>query len=303
MPYFFYRRAKDCSSVQYTTYSTEGWIEPTPKVIMPRTNTIPGSDRKYAAIPVDEGFESGELFLVTITGDMACFSLPEFAAERTSSLVPSHSAANGILSSFLSHKGCTYSIKALGFLSVPRNINITINEISNFGTGVKPVDVGKNRTLRNTNALTNVRYIMAFRIFSKTKEDVAKYANMFNSRLPLVKKGETNLLKMGSVWSHMPYLGIKEYVADVRRISPEHCKTTPILDKRFDTKDHDVEGVSIKTVDYTVPLGIHFYGTDYETNTNYYYPMNITEGLLRYPSWSEVKNLGIKMELPNVASA
>ena len=256
-------------------------------------------NNKYNPIQVEGGYESGELFNVVISGRVACFTQPEFTAERFSSLIPSHSAANGILKAFLSKYGMSYSIKYLGFLTIPQHINIVINEITNFGNGKKPVNVSSHRTLRNTHALANVKYIMGFRIFTENSIDLGKFSNMLNRRLPKITNDDS-LGNAGGTWNHIPYLGIKEYVCKVNRCNPSDVEPE---DKRFPIATHNVEGENIRTVDYTVPLGISFYGTDYDDSTNYFTPMFISNGLVTYPSWPEVKKQGIILRTKNVATA
>jgi len=54
----------------------------------------------------------------------------------------------------------------------------------------------------------------------------------------------------------------------------------------------------LKTADYNMDLGLSWYGTDYmaEPPPNYFTPMSITKGVLKYPSWESVRRRGIKRE-------
>lgn len=241
---------------------------------------ISGSNNKW---------ESGELFYVRVQGELACFSRPEFKTGRVSSIVPSHSAANGILSAFLSHHGVSYSIKQIGLLFYPQLTNITTNEVNNFSIGgTASIDVDHRRTQINTQALCDVDYWMSFRVVSNSPPEVLKYSNMFNSRLPLIKPGEDDLARVGGVWSRMPYLGLREYVGHVKRINSEEIKS---LDGDFVTHDD-----GMKSVDFSTDLGITFFGTDYESNKNYFIPIKVDRGVVRYPSWKEVTDHNIVLD-------
>lgn len=227
-----------------------------------------------------DGWQSGDVYYVRIQGVKACWSRPEFKTSRVSSLIPSYSAANGLLSAFLSHKGVSYSIEKLGLLTYPQIINITTNEIGNFGTG--------KRTPIKTSALFDVDYWMSFRLRAPSFEEVRKYSNMLEARLPLIKSDEDDLTRMGGIWSRVPYLGLREYTGKVQRVLPDDIRKLP---GKF-VQHND----GMKAVNFTKELGICFFGTDYQTHTNYFVPMSIEKGVVEYPSFTEVKNLNIKVK-------
>jgi CRISPR-associated Cas5-like protein len=244
---------------------------------------------KFRPIRADDHWESGEVFFVRIKGAKACFSRPEFRAARVSSLVPSHSAVNGILSAYLSHKGVSYSAQKIGLLFYPQLVNITTNEVNNFGLGnAEPIIVDSRRTQIKTQALFDVDYWLSFRLAADTPDDVLKYSNMLNSRLPIIKPGENDLTRMGGVWNRMPYLGLREYVGRVERTTPE---VIAALDGDFITHRDGT-----KSVDFSSDLGITFFGTDYGTNCNYFAPMSSKHGVLTYPTWKQVRNQNLILE-------
>lgn len=256
---------------------------------MSRDNT-----NKPTPIQTETSWESGELFYVRVQGKLACFSRPEFKTSRVSYLIPSHSAANGILSAYLSHKGVSYSINRIGLLFYPTIVNIKGNEIDDFGkitnSKVKPINIETKRTQIVTSALFNVDYWMSFRICASSKEEVMKYRNMFETRLPLYNGDD--ITKMGGVWNHLPYLGIKEYVGSVKRINKEDIKTICSNMKNIYTHEDGSCGI-----DFSYDLGLMFYGKDYNSNKNYFTPMTIDHGVTQYPSWHSVKQLGITMSI------
>ena len=250
---------------------------------------------KYKSILTENGSESEELFFARIQGKLACFARPEFKCGRVSSIIPSHSALNGILSSFCSHKGISYSIKKIGLLFYPRLTNIMTNEVSNFNLPKKPtvtmspIDVENRRTQINTQALFDVDYWISFRVVATSPENVGKYSNMFNSRLPLIKHNETDITRMGGIWNHSPYLGMREYSAKVERIVPETIMqlSMPNLETHED---------GMRAINLSQDLGLSFFGTDYNNNENYFFPMRVERGVTEYPSWSDVKRAGITIK-------
>jgi CRISPR-associated Cas5-like protein len=204
----------------------------------------------------------GDPFKLKVSGKFACFTRPEFV-ERRSALVPSHSGWNGVFNQILGHKGMEYRIDRVWVNFIPRHINVMVNEVKSFSSKVNTSNPNE-RTLRNSSILTDVDYTVECRIVSGTYEDLKKYETMFHEG-----RMRRNSKNPKSFW-RQPYLGIKEYIANI-----------------------DYDNGPSRAVKINQELGISFFGTDYKDNKNYFYPMAISDGLVEYPTWDEVKSRNI----------
>ena len=253
----------------------------------------------------------GEPQHVRVLGDMTCFTRPECRTERHSSIAGSVSAWDGLLSQVMGHRGAHYDILTVGMLFKPRYLVQTANEVRDFGTGARgSINTESKRTLRTTSYVAGeprtihtrsfegvveprdfagVDYIVSFRFATSDSRDFTKLEDMLNRRL-----------RNGHFW-RQPYLGMRELIANVEPvkgfgeglvfINPD--KTTSVIpypDVCLYTHDN-----GLKTVDHNEDLGLSFYGIDWDdpSHPHYFYPMTVEHGLLKYPTWDEVRALGI----------
>ena len=240
----------------------------------------------------------GEPQSVRVLGKMACFTRPECRAERFSSVAGSVSAWDGLLSQVQGHRGVRYEIDSVAMLFYPRWLVQTANEVRDFGTGTRgPVSTEVQRTLRTTAYLAGqprtidaptfdgkrekkefagVDYLVTFRLTTTDPREYDKQADMLRRRL-----------SNGHFW-RQPYLGIRELTADVEPVGS--LKDFPYPDITLYTHEN-----GLKAADYNADLGLSFFGIDWEdpTHPHYFYPMKVEHGVLRYPTWKEVYDLGI----------
>jgi hypothetical protein len=160
----------------------------------------------------------------------------------------------------------TWNIREVHILRPPRYLGLTQNELKFDGAG--PYDRSVQHTQRRTTLLRDVGYlIVADLVLSPdaTSEDsIRKYNEMCEIRL---ENGQQR---------RQTYFGIRECMALVER--------------------H--EGRFPKAVDLTQDLGICYYGTDFYADgwPQYYAPLQVDRGIVHYPTWDEVRKLGIKRE-------
>ena len=130
-----------------------------------------------------------------------------------------------------------------------------------------------------TGEVSGVDYIVSLKLLARSDEERAKYTEMLMSRL-----------RSGRFWRPV-HLGIREMVARLDFVSSFSDLAYP------DMPLVEHEG-GLKTADYNMDLGLSWYGTDYmaEPPPNYFTPMSITKGVLKYPSWESVRRRGIKRE-------
>lgn len=75
-----------------------------------------------------------------VFGDYACFSRPEFKVERVSYVVPTPSAARGILDAIFWKPDFRYEIRAIHVLKLGTQVSILRNEIADRQSH-KPITV------------------------------------------------------------------------------------------------------------------------------------------------------------------
>lgn len=156
---------------------------------------------------------------VEVKGDFACFSRPEFKAERVSYDVITPSAARGLLESIFWHPGMRYIVDKIYLLSEISFANIKRNEVAskisasnvhkviNSGKGAlylaTPLDIQQRATM----LLKDVHYIIEahFNMTEKANatDNTGKFQEMIKRRL---RKGQNY---------HQPYLGCREFPAQV----------------------------------------------------------------------------------------
>lgn len=147
---------------------------------------------------------------VRIRGPMACFTRPELKVERVSYEVMTPSAARGTLEAILWKPAIRWRIERIHVLAPIRwsqlrrnEVNSKLSERGNFTTYCADED----RAQRNTLYLRDVDYVVEthFELTDQAgpNDNLTKFVEMFQRRL---EKGQH---------FHQPYLGCREFVADV----------------------------------------------------------------------------------------
>ena len=191
---------------------------------------------------------------VEVKGDFACFSRPEFKAERVSYDVITPSAARGLLESVFWHPGMRYIVDKIYLLSEISFANIKRNEVAskisasnvqkviNSGKGAlylaTPLDIQQRATM----LLKDVHYIIEahFNMTEKANatDNTGKFQEMLKRRL---RKGQNY---------HQPYLGCREFPAQVSLF------------------EGDVNTLKLAYVDEDKDLGFMLYDMDYSDKDN-----------------------------------
>ena len=153
--------------------------------------------------------------IVKVWSDYACFTRPEFGAERVSYSVMTPSAARGVLEAIFWKPEFFWVIEEIHVLKPIRHFSIVRNEINHWQNpssaknpdyhyyGDLNNDSTKNRSQRHTLGLRDPAYIIKANIKLKphANADEAKYRDQFRRR---VKRGQCH---------HQPYLGTREFSA------------------------------------------------------------------------------------------
>ena len=192
-------------------------------------------------------------FQVEISGEYACFSRPELKVERVSYDVITPSAARGILEAVLWKPAIRYVIDQINVCAPIRFENIRRNEVNSkiphssvqnaekkLAEGSLYLDAPGDRAQRAAMVLRHVQYVVSghFEMTAKagSGDNEGKFADMLRRRLA---KGQNY---------HTPYLGTREFPAQVRLIAEGEASPEPIPDDRS--------------------LGLMLYDIDYVTATN-----------------------------------
>lgn len=220
-------------------------------------------------------------YWVRVSGPLACWTPPEFRAERISALLPSHDAWVGLMRTILGHKEFRWVIPEVRLLFKPEYFSVTCNEIKFDGIHSldvydRPLVVGHHeqprgrksslkfakQTPRTTMFLRNPDYLVQVKVTGHP-EAVKKNEEMFLRRM-----------EKGQQWGQ-PCLGLRELMADVELIS--------------NPKEFKPEGI-------TQDCGIIFFGTDWETSGSpqYFAHLQIVNGVARYPSMEDVRRHGFQ---------
>lgn len=192
-------------------------------------------------------------FRVEVRGDYAMFSRPEMKVERVSYDCITPSAARGILEAIFWHPGMQYKIDRIYVLNPIKFDNIRRNEVkakisavnvlkvANQGSGELYLATTENIQQRASMVLRDVHYVIDAHFVMTEKanatDNTAKFHEMFQRRL---KKGQCY---------HMPYLGCREFPADVRPYEGAEIKTA------YPDEEKDL-GFMLYDMDYSNPEDI-----------------------------------------------
>ena len=159
-----------------------------------------------------------ETFRVRVRGPLACFTRPEFHVERVSYEVMTPSAARGVLEAVHWKPAIRWVVTGITVLAPVRFTGFKRNEVSKrvptnsvtrwaAGGETAAYFADDDRQQRNTVALRDVEYVIEAHFVTTPKwgpdDTVAKHVETFARRLA---KGQT---------FHQPYLGCREFAADV----------------------------------------------------------------------------------------
>ena len=171
-----------------------------------------------AALEIDIQTEFVGRYTVRIRGPFACFTRPEFKAERVSYEVLTPSAARGILEAILWKPALYWHIRRIRLLAPIRFIQFKRNEITrtaklNVAEASLPCAelpdyfANEDRAQRNTLALRDVDYAvdaeMNLTSRAGAEDNSKKFDQMFRRRL---EHGQVHM---------QPYLGCREFPATV----------------------------------------------------------------------------------------
>ena len=155
---------------------------------------------------------------VRARGEFAVFTEPAFKVERVSYPVMTPSAARGLLEAVMWKPAITWQVERIQVLKPIRFIAFRRNEVNSKaatpaaavierGGPLRPYFADEDRAQRNTVALYDVDYVVEahFCLTEKAgpEDNVAKFVGMFTRR---VEHGQH---------FHQPYLGCREFVAEV----------------------------------------------------------------------------------------
>jgi CRISPR-associated protein Cas5d len=149
-----------------------------------------------------------------VRGELACFSRPEFAVERTSYPWITPSAGRALFEAVLWKPRIRWEIRQIRVLNPIRFTSFRRNEIATVTSSrISEADMrmtDDDRQQRTTTALTQVEYVLSADLCLNgavpadgPADNHGKYREMFQRRLD-----------RGQVF-HRPYLGCREFAADV----------------------------------------------------------------------------------------
>jgi len=172
------------------------------------------------------------LHCLTVSGDFACFTRPEMKVERVSYDLITPSAARAVFEAILWKPAIRWHVRRIEVLKPVRWINLRRNEVGavistrnvqqamTAGEGDLALYVEDERQQRAGLFLRDVAYRVHAELEVRSEEPPQKYHEMFERR---AAKGQ---------WVNQPYLGCREFAADVRLVAGEVDLPPPIQDSR-----------------------------------------------------------------------
>jgi CRISPR-associated protein Cas5d len=187
-------------------------------------------------------------FCLEVAGPFACFTRPEMKVERVSYDVMTPSAARAIFEAILWKPQMRWRVSRIEVLKPIRWVNLRRNEVSavvstrnvqqamNAGSGMLALYIEDERQQRAGYFLRDVAYRIHAELLltGKGSDPLIKYTEMFARR---ASKGQC---------VNQPYLGCREFSADVRLVTVDTPLATPIADTRE-------LGWMLHDLDYTHP--------------------------------------------------
>lgn len=203
--------------------------------------------------------------LIDVWGDYACFTRPEFMAERVTYDVLTPSAARGIVEAIYWHPSVKWTIERIFVLNPIKTMSIKINEVGEKISSRAVQKAIKDRNLqnalflstencrqqRNSLILKDVHYVIEAKFSTPSREMDGKVADITRRRLD---KGACH---------SQPYLGMKEYPANFQKFEGT------VNDLKKSTLFPGMKG-----------LGLMFYDRDYKTDTPMFFNAMLEDGCL-----------------------
>lgn len=218
----------------------------------------------------------GRLWTIRAHGRLAHFGGIPLGPERATMMVPSHSAIVGILRSFFGKYEARWCIESLAVLTWPKIVPIMQNQLRDFQSkNYAPINIEEKRTQRIWTYLENPDYVIRARIglgpTAGADDNLIKFDEMIARRL---SQGYRR---------YEPYFGIRECSAYLSLVENEAALSPPIA--------------------LTQDFGLSFYDIDIDDPQQpaYLAPLKIECGIVKYPTFDEVKKFGIKYQLPRRA--
>ena len=145
--------------------------------------------------------------LLRVWGKHACFTRPEFKAERRSYDVMTPTAAQGILEAIHWKPQMAYEVQRIYVGAPIQFMTMTVNEVKRSRSNT-PIDISDsgNRVQVTTNILVDVDYVIEARIVA---DDVTKHLSIFNRRA-----------SAGQYFTP-PNLGARQFVCKTQLLSPD----------------------------------------------------------------------------------
>jgi len=171
-------------------------------------------------------------FCLQIAGDFACFTRPEMKVERVSYDLITPSAARAVFEAILWKPAIRWHVRRIEVLRPVRWINLRRNEVGAVistrnvqqamaaGEGDLTLYVEDERQQRAGLFLRDVAYRVHAELEVRNDEPPQKYHQMFERR---AAKGQ---------WVNQPYLGCREFAADVRLVGATDDLPAPIDESR-----------------------------------------------------------------------
>lgn len=141
---------------------------------------------------------------VSVWGDWACFTRPEFKVERVSYPVITPSAARGVLEAIFWKPEFTWRVRRIVVVNRGSLCSVRRNEVTGRASmSTAAIDINAARTQRHTMALRDVNYVIEadVELARGVQDSEAKYRDQFRRR---VSRGQC---------FHRPYLGCREFAA------------------------------------------------------------------------------------------
>jgi CRISPR-associated protein Cas5d len=173
-------------------------------------------------------------FCLEVSGPFACFTRPEMKVERVSYDVMTPSSARAIYEAILWKPQIQWRVSRIEVLKPIRWVNLRRNEVSavvstrnvqqaiNTGSGTLALYIEDERQQRAGYFLREVAYRIHAELLltGKASDPLIKYTDMFSRR---AGKGQC---------VNQPYLGCREFSADVRLVTADTPPAAPIADTR-----------------------------------------------------------------------
>lgn len=155
-------------------------------------------------------------FTIDVRGEFACFSSPETSVERLTYPWITPSAARGVLEAVFWKPRIIYQVRRIEVLNPIRYMAVRRNEIGgviapNSAGPFDQIQTDQDRQQRNATILRDV----AYRITAEMKLNEAVRPKGADDNHGKYREVLLRRLKRGQQF-HQPYLGMREFAADVR---------------------------------------------------------------------------------------